>query len=260
MAVINKNTEAFIGNGAHVTGDGQGAGLAAATGEFGVSYVADTAKVAPEFNSNTVNEADDSIDFGGSSGLATGDAVTYRRGLDKNNVAIDGLDTGGLYFVRMNGNHASFYNTRQGALDGDVDDLVQISGGAGDKHVLERSDILEAQDASSKSTAQLQSGGEVSSPAVSPVDTNGDEANAPADPALSGNRTLLVQTNTVQGVAVSATNRDDIETYSAALAKRARSAWRWQPPSMSSIPIPRRTSAPAPRSIPTSRAPPPART
>jgi hypothetical protein len=49
---------------------------------------------------------------------------------------------------------------------------------------------------------------------VNAVDTGGG---AEVDPAASGQRTLTPGTQTVRGVAVAATNRDDIETYSAAI-------------------------------------------
>ena len=98
-----------------------------------------------------------------------------------------------------------------------ADRIALSAGGAGNGHALERMNILEAQDAKSQSAGDLQSGGEVSSPNVGAVDTNGDEAGGSQDPSLTGQRSLVAQTNTVRGVAISATNRDDIETYSAAV-------------------------------------------
>jgi len=125
VTVIDKNTEAFIGSGAKVTGDGNTAGLEAATGVFGESF-----------------------------------------------------------------------------------DLAAPVGSSG----------LESQSANSASIDQLKSGGEVGAPDVDTIDYDGDDGSAaPADPAASGQRVLTADKPLVRGVAVAATNRDDIETYAGAI-------------------------------------------
>src|SRR5205823_13209292 len=58
--------------------------------------------------------------------------------------------------------------------------------------------------------------GEAGAPNVQGVDSNND-GTTDANPATTGQRTLTANQTTVQGVAISATNRDDIETYSAAI-------------------------------------------
>ncbi len=77
--------------------------------------------------------------------------------------------------------------------------------------------VLDAQDVKGQSASQLKTSGEVGSPNVGSVDTNGSDYGGTQDPKV-GQRTLTAQQRTVQGVAIAATNRDDIETYSAAIA------------------------------------------
>ena len=122
VTVITKNTEAFIGNGASVTGDGKTDGLDAATGAFEIAFQASPA-------------------------------------------GTDGLEA-------------------TSAKDQDVGDL--------------------------------QNAGEVGAPDVDGVDYN-DDGSTDANPATSGQRVLSPNQATVKGVAVAATSRDDIETYSAAI-------------------------------------------
>ena len=310
VSVIDKTTEAFIGNGASVTGDGQGAGLAAATGAFGVTFIADAAPVQASFSAGTVDTAANQVTGLAGGTLVTGDAVTYRKGTADGNKAVGGLEDGGRYFVRNDGGTVSFYHSKGNALAGDVSidpagavdtaketltlapshglstgdrvvyqkdpaggtdaigglasgqayfvrvtgdkvsfydskenardgggtGLVNLTsagtgtahklvtridltgGAAGAGHTLERSDILEAQDAKGESASVLKGSGEVAAPNVGDVDTNGDdEPGGMVDAGGAGNRSLTSTTANVRGVAVSATARDDIETYSAAV-------------------------------------------
>ena len=122
VTVVTKTTEAFIGAGASVTGDGNTAGLVAATGGFTPTFEAATA---------------------GSEGLEAGTA----KDTDRN---------------------------------------------------------------------ALRSSGEVGAPDVDAVDSDGDGADD-QDPKLNGQRVLTAGNSTIRGVAVAATNQDDIETYSAAI-------------------------------------------
>jgi hypothetical protein len=217
VSVVNKTTEAFIGTGAKVTGDGHGAGLAAATGSFGVSYTADPVVPKASFNASAVNTGTDTVNIGGASGLVNGDLVVYRQGQGESNAAIGGLRNGDKYFVRIDSGQASFYNSKEDAL-ANANRINLEAGAAGNGHAIERIDVLEAQGAQKQSASALQGGGEVDSPSVSAVDTNGDAAGGSADVAATGQRNLTLNTSTVRGVAISATSRDDIETYSAAVA------------------------------------------
>ena len=54
-------------------------------------------------------------------------------------------------------------------------------------------------------------------PNVDTVDTDGDSGSPTTDPTANGNRVLTPQAVKVHGVAVSATNTDEINTYSAAV-------------------------------------------
>src|SRR6185436_17288740 len=88
--------------------------------------------------------------------------------------------------------------------------------GAGPGHTLERVDILDSKNVKGESTATLKNSGEVDTPNIDSVDTNADEDGGTVDPKL-GQRTLNAGERTVQGVAIAATNQDDIETYAAAI-------------------------------------------
>jgi hypothetical protein len=123
VTVITKHTQAFIGDGASVTGDGQTAGLNTNTGVFGVAFLADSA---------------------GSTGL-------------------------------------------------------------------------ESTTAKDTPISTLQAAGKIHAPDVNNIDTNGDQSGGTVSPASTGARTLTPVQATVRGVAVSATNRDDVKTFSAAI-------------------------------------------
>ncbi|NNU43172.1 beta strand repeat-containing protein [Ramlibacter montanisoli] len=263
------------------------------------------------FDQGDVDLANDTVNLG-SSPLVTGDAVTYRKGENENNLAVGGLDNGGRYFLRNDGGVASFYNTKANAMAGDVsidptgrvdataetlslapshgldtgDRVVYRAGGGtaigglvdgnayfvrvqgddvtfydtkqhardggalgrvnltddgtgtshklvtrvnltqadddgtpssafGTGHVLTKSEFLEAQDAVSQDANSLKGGGEVDQPNVKGIDSNGDEAGGTT--AIPGQRNLTANTATVQGVAIAATSRDDIETYAAGI-------------------------------------------
>jgi hypothetical protein len=118
VTVENKHTLAFIGQGAAVTGDGQTSGLSANTGGFGVSFVPDAAKIKVSFQPS-VNAANDTVSLGTSTGLVTGDYVTYHKGTGVSNTTIGGLEDGRNYYVRdTGGGNFAFYDTKQQAMDG----------------------------------------------------------------------------------------------------------------------------------------------
>jgi hypothetical protein len=217
VSVVTKKTEAFIGAGASVTGDGKGAGLGSATGAFAVNFVADPAAVEVTFDATGVNTTTNEVS-GVSAGLVTGDAVTYRKGAADSNQVVGGLENGKRYYVHVDGTgKTSFYRTKDDALANDTAKRVDLtSQGAGIGHTLEKSDILDSRDARNQSSASLKSGGEVETPNVAPVDTNGSDK-AGGKNTIPGQRNLTPNTVTVHGVAVSATSRDDIETYSAGI-------------------------------------------
>ena len=222
VTVVNKTTEAFIGAGASVTGDGQTAGLGAATGAYGVTYVADPEPVSVSFNpadSGVVDTSANTIDVSDADGLQTGDVVTYRKGTTSGNTAVGGLEDGHNYFVHVDGSEVSFYDAKDAAMGGDPGDRIHLTGtGSGPDHTLEKVEILEAQDVNGQSASSLKSSGEVGSPDVQSVDTSSDEHDGTTvDPKSTGQRTLTADQSTVRGVAIAATNRDDIETYSAAI-------------------------------------------
>ncbi len=127
VTVVNKKTQAFIGAGASVTGDGNTGGLKAATGAFGVSFVADAPTPTATFSAVGRREYhSDTIDVGSTPRrLQTGDLVTYRKGLpvsdsEPANIEVGGLDSSTTYYVRVDGSQASLYRTKANAMAGDV--------------------------------------------------------------------------------------------------------------------------------------------
>ena len=224
VTVIDKTTEAFIGAGAKVTGDGNTAGLSAATGGFGVTFDAPAGPAtrdATVFNSGAgaVNTGTETISVGGSSDLVTGDYVTYSKGVSGNS-AIGGLEDNRNYFVRRTGNLIELYDTKDHAEDtAHTTGRVNLSGtGSGTGHAFTPTvEVIESKTANKSDINALRNSGEVSSPNVDGVDTN-DDGSKDQDPSATGDRVLTPDQVTVRGVAVSATNRDDIETYSVGLA------------------------------------------
>src|SRR5205807_1821555 len=77
VTVDTKHTQAFIGNGASVTGDGKTSGVSVKSGGFNTGFVADTPKASVSFDPvSNVNTTNDTIHIAGS-GLSAGDYVTY---------------------------------------------------------------------------------------------------------------------------------------------------------------------------------------
>ena len=119
MTVDTKHTQAFIGNGASVTGDGKTSGVSVKSGGFNTGFVADTPKASVSFDPvSNVNTTNDTIHIAGS-GLSAGDYVTYHKGTGDSNQAIGGLQDGHNYYARNDGSdNISFYDTKAEALAG----------------------------------------------------------------------------------------------------------------------------------------------
>ena len=116
VTVDTKHTQAFIGKGAWVTGDGQTSGVNVKAGGFNPGFVADAPKAPASFNGGIVSTASDTVQ---ASGFATGDYVTYHKGTGDSNQAISGLQDGRNYYVHNDGsNNLSFYDTKAEAVAG----------------------------------------------------------------------------------------------------------------------------------------------
>jgi len=220
VTVIDKTTEAFIGAGAKVTGDGNTVGLSAATGGFGVTFAAANGPATREPTSDGAVHTDtERIDIDGGSDLATGDYVTYSKG-GESATAIGGLEDNRNYFVRRVGDSIELYDTKEHALDGgSTDGRVNLtSAGSGSGRFTPTVEVVDSKTANNSDIDTLSNAGQVTTPNVDPVDTDGDSGGETTDPTANANRVLTPQTVTVRGVAVSATSRDDIGTYSVGLA------------------------------------------
>src|SRR6185437_5816158 len=67
VTVDTKHTQAFIGQGASVTGDGQTSGVEVNAGGFNAGFVADTPKASVSFDpTSNVNTASDTVHIAGS--------------------------------------------------------------------------------------------------------------------------------------------------------------------------------------------------
>ena len=218
VTVEDKHVLAFIGQGANVTADGQTAGLLAKTGGFAVSFVADSVKPPPvTFNPTvgTVNTVNDTINIG-SHGFATGDYVTYHKGTVDGNLDVGGLQDGKNYYLRVSGNTVSFYDTKAQAQAGGTTGRANlINAGVGTEHTLTSAvEVIDSKNAKGTPSSSLHQAGQVKSPNVDAVDAKDENGTAGTANPATGQRMLNPGTVMVRGVAISATNRDDIATYS----------------------------------------------
>src|SRR5208283_4894192 len=75
-----------------------------------------------------VNTTNNTINVGAGSGLQTGDQVTYN---DLSNPAIGGLTNNQPYFVNIQGNLITLYDTERHALAGGPTGLIDLTAGNG---------------------------------------------------------------------------------------------------------------------------------
>jgi hypothetical protein len=112
-----------------------------------------------------VDTGADSIDLGADHGLKSGDRVVYSHG--DGGTDVGGLQDGKAYFVRMSGNEAKFFDTKEHALDPDggtagLRDLT--AAGTGTAHTLTKSTKTESaladpnQDGDTKDAAKTSDG------------------------------------------------------------------------------------------------------
>ncbi len=189
--LINKTIEAFVGDDTVITALGQTPGLNADTGQFTVSFVPDFINPA-----NDVHSGNDTITFSAGHNFTTGDAVIYRNG--------GGADIGGLtnedeYFVIvLDANTIQLAATKTDALAGTPIIDLDASVATGAQHSLSALGEVKAPPSTSGNSQN--------------ADANGDGQSELTDAALTGQRTASAQTQFFKGLAVTATNQDDIET------------------------------------------------
>lgn len=221
--VSTKETKAFIGNGAQVSADGNGSGLTVNTGRidtnFGAAAPFSPNQTTAEFASTDVDTGADTIHVGGSSGFHTGDRVIYAA--DSAGTAIGGLTDHGAYYVRdVGGGDFKLYHTADDA-NGDIDAINLTSQGTGSHQSFKSSTGIETSDASSLTAAgsgdrsSFKQQGKVGTPSLAGMDLKGDGNSQQVDDnSLTGVRSATPGTQSgFHGVAVSATNRDEIRTF-----------------------------------------------
>lgn len=222
VTVSSKQTQAFIGKGARVTADGNLAGRRVTTGRIDIGTDTTAPTLSPNsntFNPSAVNVTANTIDLGTDSGLRTGDRVDYSKG--EGGTVIGGLKDRTSYYVRDIGNgkfrlftSAAKANANSGAID-------LTSSGAGDKqtihagHGIETSDASTLDIAASGDRSSFKAQGKVGTPKLASMNLKGDDKKQQVDdPSLTGVRTTaLGVADGFRGVAVSATNRDEIRSF-----------------------------------------------
>ena len=222
VTVSSKQTQAFIGKGARVTADGNLAGRRVNTGRITVGTDTTAPTLSPNsitFNPSAVNVTANTIDLGTDSGLRTGDRVDYSKG--EGGTVIGGLKDRTSYYVRDMGNgkfrlftSAAKANAGSGAID-------LTSAGTGDKqtihagHGIETSDASTLDIAASGDRSAFKAQGKVGTPKLASMNLKGDDNPQQVnDPSLTGVRTTALGVRDgFQGVAVTATNRDDIRSF-----------------------------------------------
>ncbi len=128
VVVFTKNTEAYISNGADVSG------LADGTATDTMPVLDGTTPAIPQtFNatsSTVVNTSDNSINLSYDPGFSTGDAVIYDNGGAGN---IGGLTSGTVYYAIVNSSNPKKFElaeTRQDALNGNAITLTRPTTGS----------------------------------------------------------------------------------------------------------------------------------
>ena len=178
VSVLNKTTEALIGNSAIVNARANSANLNAPTGAF-VASVADTVI-------SSVNTSTDSLTFNGVNEFNLGDAVVYRT----TGTVIDGLANNGTYYAIP--------------VDG-FTNVIKLALSADDARAGKAVDLTGA----GTGTQKIEPLGKAS-PNISNSDVN--------EPGLLSKRKVVPETTSVRGVIVTATNSDTIEQLAATLS------------------------------------------
>ncbi|MEJ2723027.1 MAG: LEPR-XLL domain-containing protein [Deltaproteobacteria bacterium] len=216
VTVIDKTTEAFLGPNADVTGMGGGSGVTAYTGKFTTGFVPDSGSddfaALPAAEISQVDDGNDTITFTAPHDFATGEAVIYSKG--SSDINIEGgekLEDGETYYV----------------IAGDTDATLgpsEIKLAANEQDAYDGSAINLA-DSTISGTHSLTDGipsapnGEVTAPgqqldttANTNFDNKGGNDLNPDTDTQTKQRMSVADPKTVKGVAVTAINKDDIET------------------------------------------------
>ena len=222
VTVSTKQTKAFIGNGAKVRADGLEGGSSVNTGLIGVSINKNAPKVLPkslQFAASAVNTTTDAIQLGTASDLRTGDRVGYAMG--ESGTVIGGLTDGATYFVRDVGNgDFKLYRTAADA-QANTNAIDLTSQGAGANQTfhgglgIETSSSATLSNAASGDRSSFAEQGSIGTPKLTDMDLKGDKNAAPVDDeSLTGARVTAPGSQSgFKGLAVTATSRDEIKTF-----------------------------------------------
>ena len=216
VIVLTKTTEAFIGENANVTGKGLNDASTVHTGGFSVGTVSDTLAFASAKIDGT--DENEKINLGGSHGLATGDAVTFRATGDDPDSSTDNvgsLQNNKTYYARVDGDNVQLFETKSQAMGTAATGRVNLAtpgSPTADYALVKGSADVPRADKDDPSNMRGSKIG-VTSPGApkSGTDLSSDTTEDGADTgALTGQRTATAGTTGVRGVAVTAINKDDV--------------------------------------------------
>jgi hypothetical protein len=221
VTVIDKTTEAFLGPNADVTGKGGGDGVTAHDGTFNVTSVTDSGSdgfaelpAAQFIPATAIDQNLDTITIGSGHGFKTGQALVYSNGGNPS-IGIEGgetLEEGQTYYVIAgdSDNNPSTFEiklaaTEQDAYDGKAIDLADPTGLVG-SHSL-------SDGVPSAPNGEVTAPGQQLDPsAKTDFDGGGGNDLNPDTDTQTKQRTSVPDPKIVKGIAVTAVNKDDIET------------------------------------------------
>ncbi len=212
VTVSSKQTQAFIGKGARVAADGKMAGRRVNTGRIDVGTDTTAPTLSPNgitFNPSAVDVTANTINLGTNSGLRTGDRIDYTKG--EGGTVIGGLKDRTSYYVRDIGNGRFRLFTSAAKANANTSAIDLTSAGTGDNQTIHAGHGIET----SGDRTAFKAQGKVGTPKLASMNLKGDDkAQQVNNPSLSGVRTTaLGVADGFQGVAVSATNRDEIRSF-----------------------------------------------
>ncbi|MCG8449894.1 MAG: hypothetical protein MI725_09985, partial [Pirellulales bacterium] len=228
--MTDRDTEAFLGSSADVTGKGHSS-VQAYTGDFNVSYAADAvdpnagtedegrAQVSGfTFDPTTaVNTTTDVITLGSAHGYRTGDALVYSDGMDTQGIDIassdpDRLEEGQTYYViaddtdsTLSGTQLKLAETEEDALEGVAIDLTSTSGLSHTHELSDGTPMVPFMELSAP-------GNQLDSSANTDFNDDGTADMTEDSTRMNQDRSATATMTAVRGVAVTAINKVDVET------------------------------------------------
>ena len=217
VSVVDKTTEAFLGSNADVTALGGGAGVLAHTGKFDITMVTDAGSEdlaeVPSVTISQVAAVDDTIQFTSDHSFVTGEPVVYSKGASGSINLADSetVDDGTSYYV--------IASDTDGGLDSQTIKLAETEEDARDGVAIDLEASTLSGDHEMTNGVPDASGRDVNAPgqqldASADTDFDGDgtnDLNADSD-TQTKQRVATAETTLVKGLAITAINKDDLET------------------------------------------------